>query len=154
LREWFRGPAGFPLIGTDSQTWGNLFENEVNKATGQRSDLQDLVAPAMEPRNNSIIEIIVRLILPTYHRFFGSRKQASNGGTIVSYSDTTIIRISTAITTLIACLLPIASATALYAIKNMAIRLGVVAALTMTATLAIMLLTAATTREIIFISVA
>lgn len=136
------------MLGMDRNVWGDPFDLD------QKPEFHDLVAPAAEPPNSSIVNLTLKLLLPLYHKLFGFRLNAKNDGTFINYSNTAIVQFSGAIATIYACLLPIASASALFAIESMWLRLGLIAALTAAASFSLIILTVASKREVIIISVA
>lgn len=152
LQRLLLGPGlNFPLVGPDRNVWGELNANE---GPEHEARLADLVGLADERPRAPIGDIIAKVVIPFYHRLLGARRMEKEGITIANYSVSRIVAISTAITTLAACLLPVASATALWYIDAMAVRLAVIAALTAFIFLCLFTLTTASSQETLIITVA
>ena len=66
----------------------------------------------------------------------------------VYYSETSILRFTLVVGTILACLLPVASVVLLYLVKDMSTRLGIIAAFTAAFSMALCLVTSARTVDI------
>ncbi|CZR56439.1 uncharacterized protein PAC_06327 [Phialocephala subalpina] len=110
------------LHGSDSTTWSN---------TALRSDLVALKAQASD---DMFYRWIYDQVTNRFHRLLGhyfkdSRQEEELAGTVV-YGEAYVRRLTKAVTTVLACMLPILSIVVLYLVQNMSKRLGIVTAFT------------------------
>ncbi|KAI8626077.1 hypothetical protein F5Y19DRAFT_488566 [Xylariaceae sp. FL1651] len=144
LRQWMQRPTmgNIQILSFDCGTWETC--NDFDLLTFENSTM-DLFT-----------SLITYTIVDIYHNLIGKHIHSNNILPLnyadhrhtVTYSHKSIARFTQTFTVLIACSLPIASIVLLYTIKNMAIRLGIIAALTGLFSISMNLLTTAPLQDI------
>lgn len=138
----------YPLTGDDSDTWGTFPDPETHA--------DDLIT--LKPRRDEdgfsnwiTSKGIVKFLALGGARF--GRPSAKHGGR-VSFEDTTLLRITYCITSIIASLSPIVSIAVLYVVHSMKIRLVLIAVFNVLITLCLTIFTTAKRTEIFAVAAA
>lgn len=137
----------YAIIDKDADTWGSTNEHKTHA--------QDLVALQARHNEDPFSKLISKrgvrwLFAWNCHR----RKRPSREHGLVSFEDSTLLRLTYWITSILASLLPIAFITVLHLIKGMLSRLAVCAAFNVTVSICLIVLTAAKRSEIFAITAA
>ena len=136
---------GIPFRGPDGSVWGSVFARKQHS-----SDLVTLCPRVKEdPFSGWVIEKAITKLFCCL-RF---KKPSSKYG-IIGYEDTHVLKITYAITSILASLIPIASITVLYYIHSMPARLGVISAFNVLLSLCLVAFTNAKRAEIFAITAA
>ena len=136
LQAWLSDSArgNYTLEGLDRSAW------DAN---------EDLLVTTPDQLSDSFTRHVVSRLVEFYHQVFGSRHKPTdveNG--IWKYEEKVVLRAADIIGTLISSLLPIVAVVVLYCVKDMLVRLGMVALFTVLFSLALVLVTKAKRVEV------
>lgn len=135
------------LIGDDAMTWGST--------SYPNSHCPDLVT--IRPRNveDTFSKWITEKIVPVFFRFgFGRLNRVPTVHGDIGYNDSSLLRITFWITTVIASLLPIASISILYCVHSILARLAIIAAFNVVVSICLTAFTAAKRMDVFAVAAA
>ncbi|CZR68131.1 uncharacterized protein PAC_18030 [Phialocephala subalpina] len=137
LENWLRHPkfGKQALSGPDRNVW---------------IDGKDLLVVAPDSINDSFSRLMRKRVLELYHHIFGSQFRAPSDteNEFYFYDEKTVLRLADIIGTIISALLPVVSVVVLYCVKNMRVRLGLVAVFTVLFSLVLSLIAPAKRVEV------
>jgi hypothetical protein len=139
LRRWFKDKnmGNLPLIGRDSTLW-------------ETSEPPDLIALRARRAEDPLGTFFLSRVFLWWHNCIGHRikKPADEESQYFEYEDKYILRVANIFGSIISSALLVGSIMALYFVKNMLIRLGIVAAFTQVFSVVLILATSARKIEV------
>lgn len=136
LQGWLTDPeaGNYAFEGLDRTVWENG---------------SDLLVTSPSQLSDSFTRLVISRLVEAYHNIFGSRRKPTdveNG--VYKYEEKDVLRAADIVGTLISSLLPVLAVVVLYCVKNMLMRLGMVALFTVLFSLALVLVTKAKRIEV------
>jgi hypothetical protein len=138
FQHWLKGLSGFPLTGSDRETW--------TKPDG----IDDLVALSRRDVDDVLSKVFLTRLIPIFHWTLGNRlkKRSSSTPGLSEYDDAYLLAILEVTSTMISSMLPISSIIILHWVTSTSARLGIVVGYTALFSIALALLTRARRVEI------
>lgn len=112
------GPLALECL--DAEVWGSVQE--------RKEYSPDLVTLSPRQKEDPFSSLVVEKAITICQCCFDRFKKSSRIHGVVGYEDSTILKITFWITSIVASLIPIASIVVLYRVQSMAARLGIIAA--------------------------